>query len=89
MILPGMLSRRAGSQAAFCIDHFVCCSSATSNSATSFAAFATATDWLPGVKATAVTAVPSCRHEDLVGSNFALSTCKGQLCSPFESIGAQ
>lgn len=77
MILPGMLSRRAGSQAAFCIDHFVCCSSATSNSATSFAAFATATDWLPGVKATAVTAVPSCAYEEFVGSESTLSSCKG------------
>lgn len=60
MTLPGMLSRRAGRRAALCPDHLVCCSVATSNSTTSLAALATATEAPSGVKATAVTVLPSC-----------------------------
>lgn len=60
MILPGMFSSRAGSRAALRIDHSVCCSNATSNSATWLAALATATASPLALKATAVTALPSC-----------------------------
>ena len=62
MTLPGILSRRAGSLAALCPDHFVCCSVATSNSTTSLAAFATATEVQSGPKATAVIVLTSCMH---------------------------
>ena len=60
MMRPGMLSRRAGSRAALLADQPVCCSSATLNRATSFAALATAMLALSGLKAAAVTAFPSC-----------------------------
>ena len=70
MTLPGMLRRRAGSRAVLCIDHFACCSGPPSNSTTSLAALVTATDLLSGVKATAVTGLPSCTSR----ATFSLSS---------------
>ena len=73
MTLPGMLSRRAGRRAALCPDHLVCCSVATSNSNTSLAALATAAEEPSGVKATAVTVLPSCTDNH---TSITLSICK-------------
>ena len=86
MTLPGILSRRAGRRAALCTDHFACCNVATSNSTTSLAAFATATDLLSGVKATAVTVLPSCMTRHTCGFELSvilmLLEAKADACRP-------